>query len=153
MTGSSIILARSAERRSEIFVPQPAVFEDARLSRIVDVLEPEALAIAQRPFKIIQQRPDEIPADIDTALDGIRDRAYVRLDVCPPAFVPNSAVNHLVPIVQVSKPYLYASRRYRVPFGWYANPIPSTASTAWVIIVADDFDPFEYGGGLLLRIR
>jgi hypothetical protein len=49
-------------------------------------------------------------------------------------------------IVQASKPYLYASRRYRVPFGWYANPIPSTVSTAWIIMLADDFDPFGYGG-------
>jgi hypothetical protein len=45
-----------------------------------------------------------------------------------------------------SEPYLYSSKRYRIPFGWYGNPIPSTASTAWVILVADDYDPFGYGG-------
>jgi hypothetical protein len=45
-----------------------------------------------------------------------------------------------------SEPYLYSSRRYRIPFGWYANPIPSTAATAWVILVADEYDPFGYGG-------
>jgi hypothetical protein len=49
-------------------------------------------------------------------------------------------------IVQPSKPYLYASKRYQIPFGWYANPLPSTASTGWMIMVADDYDPFAYGG-------
>jgi len=45
-----------------------------------------------------------------------------------------------------TRPYLYASRRYWIPFGWYANPIPSTCATSWVIMVADRFDPFGYGG-------
>jgi len=45
-----------------------------------------------------------------------------------------------------SEPYVYASRRYRLPFGWYANPLPSTSSTAWAILVADHYDPFGYGG-------
>ena len=45
-----------------------------------------------------------------------------------------------------SEPYLYASRRYLIPFGWYANPLPSTCATAWAILVADHYDPFGYGG-------
>jgi hypothetical protein len=45
-----------------------------------------------------------------------------------------------------SEPYLYSSRRYLVPFGWYGNPLPSTSSTAWAILVADHYDPFGYGG-------
>jgi hypothetical protein len=49
-------------------------------------------------------------------------------------------------IVEASEPYLYASRRHLIPFGWYANPLPSTASTAWMVMVADGFDPFGYGG-------
>ncbi len=43
-------------------------------------------------------------------------------------------------------PYLYASRRYFIPFGWYANPLPSTCATAWALMVADRYDPFGYGG-------
>jgi GT2 family glycosyltransferase len=43
-------------------------------------------------------------------------------------------------------PYLYSSRRYLIPFGWYGNPIPSTAASAWVILIADRFDPFGYAG-------
>lgn len=42
--------------------------------------------------------------------------------------------------------YLYASRRYSIPFGWYANPIPNTASTAWPIMLEYKFDPFRYNG-------
>jgi len=45
-----------------------------------------------------------------------------------------------------TKPYLYASRRYHIPFGWYANPLPSTASTAWMIMVANSYDPFGFAG-------
>jgi hypothetical protein len=45
-----------------------------------------------------------------------------------------------------SEPYLYSSRRYFIPFGWYGNPLPSTAASAWVILVADRYDPFGYAG-------
>ena|SRR3990167_7281987 len=44
------------------------------------------------------------------------------------------------------QPYLYASKRYLIPFGWDANPLPSTCSTSWIIMVADHFNPFVYGG-------
>lgn len=47
-----------------------------------------------------------------------------------------------------SNPYLYANKRYFIPFGWYANPIPSTCATAWMLMVADAYNPFLPGGGL-----
>jgi len=43
-------------------------------------------------------------------------------------------------------PYLYSSRRYLIPFGWFGNPLPSTSSTAWAILIADHYDPFGYAG-------
>jgi len=43
--------------------------------------------------------------------------------------------------------YLYANRRYEIPFGWWANPLPSMASTAWAIMTDHDFNPFILGGG------
>lgn len=49
-------------------------------------------------------------------------------------------------INQSLKPYLYASKRYFIPFGWYANPIPSTCATAWAIMLTDRYDPFGYAG-------
>jgi hypothetical protein len=45
-----------------------------------------------------------------------------------------------------SEPYLYSSRRYFIPFGWYGNPLPSTAASAWVVLIADRYDPFGYAG-------
>lgn len=45
-----------------------------------------------------------------------------------------------------TRPYLYASRRHSIPFGWYANPIPSTCATAWMVMVANHYNPFVPGG-------
>ncbi len=59
---------------------------------------------------------------------------------------PGKPHNYSKLISQHSKSYLYASRRHLIPFGWYANPIPSTCSTAWIIMLANDYDPFIYGG-------
>jgi hypothetical protein len=42
--------------------------------------------------------------------------------------------------------YLYANKRYEIPFGWWANPLPSLASTAWAVMTDRDFDPFILGG-------
>ncbi len=44
--------------------------------------------------------------------------------------------------------YLYASERYFIPFGWWANPVPSLASSAWVIFIDLKFNPFVLGGDL-----
>lgn len=49
-------------------------------------------------------------------------------------------------LAQKNQPYLYASKRYAIPFGWYANPLPSTCATAWMLMIADDFDPLSYAG-------
>lgn len=43
--------------------------------------------------------------------------------------------------------YLYANKRILIPFGWYSNKVPSTASTAWSLMVNSCFNPFELGGG------
>lgn len=42
--------------------------------------------------------------------------------------------------------FLYASKRYAIPFGWYANPIPSTTSTSWTIYLHYDYNPFQLAG-------
>jgi len=46
-----------------------------------------------------------------------------------------------------STAYLYANKRYFIPFSWWANPIPSLASSAWVILIDSGFNPFILGGG------
>ena len=43
--------------------------------------------------------------------------------------------------------YKYANIRYEIPFGWWANPIPSLASTSWIVMADTEFNPFELGGG------
>jgi hypothetical protein len=42
--------------------------------------------------------------------------------------------------------YLYANKRYEIPFGWWANALPSLASTTWAIMTDHNFDPFVLGG-------
>jgi hypothetical protein len=43
--------------------------------------------------------------------------------------------------------YWYANKRFFIPFGWWANPIPSVASSAWVVMIDTGFNPFILGGG------
>lgn len=73
--------------------------------------------------------------------------AYMRLDTYARAAFPGSPQHmpQLLPPRQ-STPYVYASKRYLIPFGWYANPLPSTCATAWMIMVHDGYNPFVYGG-------
>lgn len=40
----------------------------------------------------------------------------------------------------------YADKRYFIPFGWWANRIPSITSTAWAMMNDRDFNPFILGG-------
>lgn len=42
--------------------------------------------------------------------------------------------------------FVYASKRYDIPFGWFANPVLSTASTAWALMQYYNFNPFALGG-------
>jgi hypothetical protein len=43
--------------------------------------------------------------------------------------------------------YLSSNRRQWIPWGWYANPCPSQAATAWALMVNCGYNPFELGGG------
>jgi len=45
--------------------------------------------------------------------------------------------------------YLYSNKRYKIVFGWNANPIPSLASTGWAYLVQSGEDPFRLGGKTL----
>lgn len=42
--------------------------------------------------------------------------------------------------------YDYADKRYYIPFGWWANKVPSLTSTAWVLMIDRNFNPFVLGG-------
>jgi hypothetical protein len=43
----------------------------------------------------------------------------------------------------------YSNKRYWIPFGWWANPLMSTASTSWATMVDSNFNPFFLGGRYL----
>jgi hypothetical protein len=90
----------------------------------------------------------ELREDQRTMLKGLQD---LRIDRYTAANFPGKPKNYAALIAEPmyparAEPYIYSSRRYQIPFGWYGNPIPSTSSTAWVILIADEYDPFGYGG-------
>jgi hypothetical protein len=70
----------------------------------------------------------------------------LRIDTYATAGFPGQPPNYTTLLSLPTWPYLYASKRYLIPFGWYANPIPSTSSTAWMIMLANRYNPFAYGG-------
>jgi len=45
-----------------------------------------------------------------------------------------------------AKTILYANKRYYIPFGWWANPLPATSSTGWGALVDANYNPFYLGG-------
>jgi hypothetical protein len=73
----------------------------------------------------------ELRADERGMLEGLET---LRLD-----HVPDAGFDAL--LATGSQPYLYADRRAMVPFGWYANPLPSTCATAWRVMLARNFNP------------
>jgi len=48
--------------------------------------------------------------------------------------------------------YVYANKRFFIPWGWYANPVSATCSTAWAVMKAANFNPFVLGGDNLPAI-
>lgn len=43
--------------------------------------------------------------------------------------------------------YVYANKRFFIPWGWFSNPIAALCSTAWSVLQAQNYDPFHWGGG------
>jgi len=76
----------------------------------------------------------------------LRGVQMLRFEKYQAAAFPGKPDNYASLMPEKTKPYLYASRRYAIPFGWHANPLPSTTSTAWVIMLANTYDPFGFAG-------
>eukprot|EP01126_Amoeba_proteus_P038037 TRINITY_DN394_c0_g2_i2.p1 TRINITY_DN394_c0_g2~~TRINITY_DN394_c0_g2_i2.p1 ORF type:complete len:703 (-),score=114.45 TRINITY_DN394_c0_g2_i2:78-1964(-) len=49
-------------------------------------------------------------------------------------------------LVQPDGSYLYANKRFFIPWGWYANPLGATSSTAWAVFNDWNYNPFVLGG-------
>jgi len=45
---------------------------------------------------------------------------------------------------------LYANKRYYIPFGWWANPVLSTASTGWAVFADKNYNPMILGGSYVV---
>ncbi len=43
--------------------------------------------------------------------------------------------------------YVYANKRFFIPWGWFSNPISALCSTAWSVLQAQNCDPFHWGCG------
>ncbi|WP_020405514.1 thrombospondin type 3 repeat-containing protein [Hahella ganghwensis] len=61
-------------------------------------------------------------------------------------FVDSIAPEYQAELGDDEQAFLYASKRTFIPFGWYGNPIPSTASSAWAVFSSYNFNPFALYG-------
>lgn len=52
----------------------------------------------------------------------------------------------LIPISPDKLAFIYASKRYFIPFGWYSNPLPSTTSISWSLMLHYNYNPFNPDG-------
>jgi len=91
----------------------------------------------------LQGYVNSLKQDETAMLEGLQT---LRIDHYIAANFPGKPDSYGSLIHQSSKPYVYASKRYFIPFGWYANPLPSTCATSWVIMLAHRYDPFGYAG-------
>jgi hypothetical protein len=120
-----------------------AIIMVRNLIRHYQAIPPRVVEASQAQAFVSKLKADE--SAMIAGVQKLRYRQYIHTNLPgkPPDYA-NLIVEPLSPVR--SEPYLYSSRRYLIPFGWYANPIPSTAASAWAILVADHYDPFGYGG-------
>jgi hypothetical protein len=85
----------------------------------------------------------ELEQDEDSMLESLQT---LRLDRYPQVEFPGKPSRYGALLNLKTVPYLYASRRHLIPFGWFANPLPSTCATSWVVMIANRYDPFGIGG-------
>lgn len=105
-----------------------------------------AIAPASPHYRRAREIVAVLERDEKSMLIGVE---HLRIDRYAAAKFPGAPKDFATLLPLNSKPYLYASKRYLIPFGWYANPLPSTCATAWMLMLANRFDPFAYGGTAL----
>src|SRR6185295_15328809 len=71
MTSNHSIVERCSFAPNNFRVVSATGLDRSRLSRIVDVNDSKSLRVAVSPLEVIEQRPDEIPAYINTALNRV----------------------------------------------------------------------------------
>jgi len=61
--------------RDQLAIPMVGLLRRPLLCSVIDAHEPEAWSIAIGPFEIVEDRPYQIPAHIDTGIHRLPDRA------------------------------------------------------------------------------
>lgn len=79
----------------------------------------------------------------DMMADSLSMIKYMTQDVIP----DEDGVWKSGGLVQNDGSYLYANKRFFIPWGWYANPIGATSSTSWAVFNDFNYNPFMLGGG------
>eukprot|EP00759_Apiculatamorpha_spiralis_P051067 PhF_6_TR5106/c0_g1_i1/m.7203 len=72
------------------------------------------------------------------AADALSMRNAIEEELTVSVPIQNSTIN--------TTGVLYANRRYFIPFGWWANPLQSLASTGWAVAIDNDFNPLMLDG-------
>lgn len=89
----------------------------------------------------------ELQKDHDSMMRGL---LTLRCDNYPSQSIYSKVVpfgwSTMIPIPNDKLAFVYASKRYMIPFGWFANPLPSTTSTSWAMMLHFNFNPFHVGG-------
>ena len=83
---------------------------------------------------------------MEAHISALKVTNYSRQSLFDSVRPPN--YDSLVGLAKNQQAYLYASKRYFIPFGWYANPLPSNASTSWALLMNYKYNPFTLGGGV-----
>ena len=88
----------------------------------------------------LQKDHDSMMKHIVSLRSDLYSKTPAYAGVCPENY------DGLISIPNGKLAFLYASKRYMIPFGWFANPLPSTTSTSWLIMLQYNFNPFKAGG-------
>jgi hypothetical protein len=110
------------------------------ISQYSAVTDPQNKPKAEAMVAAMQKDHDSMFAKLMT----LRTDQYVKTEAYQSVRPPN--YSELIPITSDKLAFLYASKRYAIPFGWFANPIPSTTSTSWTIMLHYNFNPFHPEG-------
>ncbi len=102
--------------------------------------DPQQKALAAQYVQSLQKDHDSMFRYVMT----LRSDVYPKM----PAYATVRPQNYaaLIPTALDKLSFVYASKRYKIPFGWFANPIPSTTSTSWILMLHYNFNPFKFGG-------
>jgi hypothetical protein len=101
---------------------------------------PQEKALAAQYVQSLQKDHDSMFRYVMTLRSDLYPKTPVYSMVRPPNYTS------LIPMPLDKLSFVYASKRYLIPFGWYANPIPSTTSTSWILMLHYSFNPFKFGG-------